>query len=129
MFPEGLIEETKRSLALLFPDSEETRKWFKKQAFLSETDIDDNIVHCGYLKAEDRRIDNFKFWRHRLVILKRIFDDSEPSTWHQWWYDRRRGVQRYTFLLAAVALALTVLFSLVQCVVGALQVYKAYHPS
>ena len=130
MFPEGLIAETERTLALLFPQQDpKTGQWFKKQAFQSRLDI--NAINCGQLRAEDRQINAFIFWRDRLVILKQLFDesDSEPSTWSQWWYDRRKGVPRYPFLLTAMALALTLLFGLIQCLEGALQVYKAYHPS
>jgi hypothetical protein len=91
--------------------------------------LDINVITCGHLRAEDRQIDEFRFWRDRLVILKQVFDEAEPSTWAQWWYDRRRGLQRYPFLLAAAALAMTLLLGLIQCVEGALQVYKAFRPS
>lgn len=91
--------------------------------------LDLDAAKCGLLRPEDRHIDAFEFWRDRLVILKHVFDEAEPNSWSQWWYDRRKGVQRYPFLVAAVALALTVVFGLIQCLEGALQVYKAYHPS
>ena len=128
MYPAGLIEETLRTLALLFPQlDKDTRTWFKRA--VSSTNIDFNAIRCGQLRAEDRHIDQFKFWRDRLVVLKQVFDEAEPATWSQWWYDRRKGVRRYPFLLAAAALALTLLFGLIICVEGGLQVYKAYYPS
>ena len=128
MFPAGLIEETLRTLALLFPQSDkDTKRWFKRN--VSSAKVDFNAIRCGQLRAEDRHIDQFKFWRDRLVVLKQVFDEAEPATWSQWWYDRRKGVQRYPFLLAAAALALTLLFGLITCVEGGLQVYKAYYPS
>ena len=85
-------------------------------------------MQCAYLRAEDRQIENFKFWHDRIVILKQFFDEAEPSTLAQWWYDRRRGVQWYTFWVAALILILTIFFGLVQSVEGALQVYKAFNP-
>lgn len=62
------------------------------------------------------------------MILKQIFDEKEPNTWLQWWHDKRRGLHRYPFLLAAAALALTIIVGIVQCVEGAIQVYKAFRP-
>lgn len=86
-------------------------------------------TRCGHLKASDRQIEIFTFWHDRLVILKQIFDEAEPSTISEWWYDRRKGVQWYIFWVAAMVLALTVFFGAVQCVEGGLQVYKAYYPT
>lgn len=90
--------------------------------------LDINACRCGQLRAEDRQIDEFKYWRDRLVILKQVFDEAEPTSWSQWWYDRRKGMQRYPFLIAAAALALTLVIGLVQCIEGGLQVYKTFHP-
>jgi hypothetical protein len=39
-----------------------------------------------------------------------------------------RGLQRYHFLLAASALMLSLFISLLQWVMGGVQVYKAYYP-
>jgi hypothetical protein len=47
---------------------------------------------------------------------------------YQWWYDRRRRVQWYTFWVAALVLFLTVFFGLIQCVEGGLQAWKAFNP-
>lgn len=77
---------------------------------------------------EDRQIENFVFWHDRLVILKGFFDEAEPSTLSEWWYDRRKKVQWYTFWVAAVVLILTVFFGLVQSVEGGMQVWKAFNP-
>lgn len=127
LLPEGLAEETLQTLALLFPmTNPETRKWFENIA--TTQNIDKKAIRCGRLRIEDRRIKAFKFWHDRLVVLKQLFDEAEPSTISQWWCDRRRRVQWYTFWVAALVLALTVFFGVVQSVEGALQVYKAYHP-
>ncbi|KAE8441857.1 hypothetical protein EG329_004212 [Mollisiaceae sp. DMI_Dod_QoI] len=127
LFPPGLIDETIQTLKLLFPGTDrETRKWFRRVS--TQHGLDKKVLKCGRLRAEDRRIENFHFWHDRLVILKQIFDEAEPDTLSQWWYDRRKRVQWYTFWVAAWVLALTILFGLTQCVEGALQVYKAFNP-
>jgi len=64
-----------------------------------------------------------------VVILKQVFDESRPSTLLQWWNDRRNGVQWYTFWVAILVLLFTMFFGMVQSIEGALQVYKAYHPT
>ena len=91
--------------------------------------MDSRAVKCGRLKTEDRQMEKFKFWHERLVVLKQFYDEAEPSTLSQWWFDRRKRVQWYTFWVAALVLALTVFFGLVQCVEGGLQTYKAFYPS
>jgi uncharacterized membrane protein YkvA (DUF1232 family) len=81
------------------------------------------------LKAEERQIDQFKYWHDRLVILKQVFDEAEPSNFTQWWRDRRRHVQWYTFWVAVLVLMWTVVFGLIQCIEGALQVWLAFKAS
>jgi hypothetical protein len=127
VFPDGLLEETLRTLALLLPQHDtSTRKWYQRH--YSKLSLDNTAIKCGQLNSEDRQIERFRFWHDRLVILKQVFDDTEPSTVKQWWRDRRKRVQWYTFWVAAMVLALTVLFGVVQCVEGGLQAWKAYHP-
>jgi hypothetical protein len=90
--------------------------------------LDSKVLRCGRLRAEDRRIENFGFWHDRLVILKQVFDEAEPSTLYQWWFDRRKRVRWYTFWVAVLVLFLTILFKIIQCVEGGLQMYKAFDP-
>ena len=92
----------------------------------SAQSLDFKANQCGQLRAEARQIDEFKFWRRRIVLLKQVFDEAEPTTWRQWWYDRRRSVHRYPLMIAAAALMLNLLLGLTQCGLGALQVYAAY---
>ena len=71
VFPEGLISETLRTLALLLPTHDSaTRKWFLPH--LTKFRLDPAALTCGQLKLEDRQIDHFKFWHDRLVVLKSI---------------------------------------------------------
>ncbi|KAK7949169.1 uncharacterized protein PG986_010055 [Apiospora aurea] len=126
---DGLINETLRTLALLFPEAQFGRKRTRGGKWLGrkrEVDwvLDARLAHCGNLQIE-----HFTYWRDRLVILKQAYDDATPRTLSQWWHDRRNGVQWYTFWVAILVLLLTTLLGLVQCVESALQVYKACFPS
>lgn len=58
-------------------------------------------------------------------MLKQVFDEAQPKTLTQWWYDRRNGVQWYTFWVAAFVLLLTIVFGLIQSIEGAIQVYAS----
>ncbi|KAI0474843.1 hypothetical protein F4859DRAFT_80822 [Xylaria cf. heliscus] len=139
LFPDGLVDETLRTLALLFPQSEfgsSTRNsnnksaWFQKLCLASSPClIDSRVVKGGNLRAEERQIERFRFWRDRLIILKQIYDDATPKTIRQWWHDRRNGERWFTFWVAALVLMITIMLGLVQCIESALQVYKAYYPT
>lgn len=125
LLPQGLVEETLRTLALLFPGNElPLRTWYRN--FVVPLALDPESVSCGYLKTDDRQIEKFTFWHDRLVVLKQVFDEATPKTFAQWWYDRRNGVQWYTFWVAIAVFMMTLFFGLVQSIEGALQVYLAY---
>ncbi|KAF1943745.1 hypothetical protein EJ02DRAFT_432910 [Clathrospora elynae] len=125
IFPDGLIEETLRTLALLFPQSDlAIRDWYRRLS--TSLDLDPQLVLCGHLKTDDRQIEKFTHWHDRIVVLKQVFDEATPRTLLQWWHDRRNGVQWYTFWVAIVVLALTLFFGLIQSVEGALQVYGTF---
>ena len=90
--------------------------------------LDLRLIGIGNLKAEKRQIENFRYWRDRLVILKEVYDDARPDTLSQWWHDRRNGSQWYPFWIAlwvAVLTILTIIIGVVQCVESGLQVYLA----
>jgi len=124
LLPDGLAEETMRTLALLCPTCDvETKQWMSGPR---HEGLDKRISQCGRLKTDNRRVDRFVFWRDRLVMLKQAFDEAQPKTIRQWWYDSRNGVQWYTFWVAVLVLLLTVVFGLVQSIEGALQVYVSF---
>ncbi|OTB05095.1 hypothetical protein M426DRAFT_73035 [Hypoxylon sp. CI-4A] len=114
LFPEGLVDETLRTLALLFPQP---------------CTVDPRIALCGNLQAEDRQIERFSFWRDRLIVLKQTYDDATPATLSQWWHDRRNGERWYTFWVAILVLIITTTLGVIQCIESGLQVYKAYFPT
>ncbi|KAG0644971.1 hypothetical protein D0Z07_9312 [Hyphodiscus hymeniophilus] len=114
-FPAGLIDETSRTLSLLLPQYDvKSRKWFRIHK--NKWYLDENAASCGHLTTEQRQIENFVFWHDRLTILKQVFDEAEPSSISQWWCDRRRRVQWYTFWVAAIVLGLTIFFGMIQCI-------------
>jgi len=124
---DDLIKETLKTLALLLPESDKSiKRWFVNKK--SKHFLDPTARECGNLNAEQRKINNFKYWRERLIILKTVFDESEPKSLKQWWNDRRFGERWYTFWIAATVILLTLFFGLVQSIEGAIQVFKAYHP-
>jgi len=115
-----------RTIALLLPSTDKgVKNWYRKQQLLYR--LDSQATKRPIPGIEGRQIDKFYFWRERLVILKQAFDEAEPYTISQWWYDRRRGPQWYTFWVAIVVLVLTVFFGLAQTIEGAVQVYLAWH--
>ncbi|KAH7156050.1 hypothetical protein EDB81DRAFT_645679, partial [Dactylonectria macrodidyma] len=133
LLPTGLAEETLRTLALLFPQSitqgargSKTTKlsWFRRPRDRAACTVDERLGRCGNLHAEARELKNFKFWRDRIVILKQVYDEASPRTLSQFWYDRRNGVQWYTFWAALLVLFFTVVFGVLQCVEGG---YEAWH--
>ncbi|KAH3954852.1 hypothetical protein HBI81_077310 [Parastagonospora nodorum] len=128
MFPPGLIAETIRTLALIFPRHDKQTKRMLQVVCPSEL-VDRRLQRLQKLHLDDRQIETFKFWRDRLIILKQAFDDSRPAKLSQWWYDRRDGHVWYTFWVAVLVLLLTVFFGIIQSIEGALQVYKAYNPT
>lgn len=130
IFPPDLITETLQTLALLLPEHDkEVKKWFRtheaKIHKRHKLPLDTSARECGQLKADERQIGQFRYWHDRLVILKQVFDEAEPRNIKQWWCDRRRHVQWYTFWVAALVLALTIIFGLIQCIEGGLQVWLA----
>ncbi|KUJ15717.1 uncharacterized protein LY89DRAFT_564138, partial [Mollisia scopiformis] len=125
LFPAEFVEETLRTLALLFAQGDrDTQKWYYKQDDPEE--LDPGVLRCGHLRDDYRQIEKYMFWHDRLVILKEAFDGSQPKNVSQLWNDRREGNQWYALW---VAIGITLFFGLVQSIEGLLQVYKAYYPS
>lgn len=138
VLPEGLAEETLRTLAILFPQSDycgslrstgNKRAWLRRLRAHSLCEMDRRLTWCGTPGMDDRQPARFRFWRDRLVVVEEVYDQSTPDSFPQWWHDRRNGVQWHNFWVAMVVLGLTALFGMIQCVLAAIQVHKAYHPS
>jgi hypothetical protein len=133
MYPPHFIDETLRTLKLLFPRyNPATKKWYQKVVAESAYGLDNRLIWIGKINAEERQIDNFSYWHDRLVILKEIFDEALPDTLSQFWHDRRNRPLWYAFWVALGALILailTIVLAVVQCVEGGLQVFLALRPT
>lgn len=68
---------------------------------------------------------NYQYWHERLLAIQTKYNQSTPSSLRQYWYDRRNEVQWATFwmgLLVVILTVVTVVFGIIQCVTGILQV-------
>ncbi|OQV06069.1 hypothetical protein CLAIMM_10701 [Cladophialophora immunda] len=124
MLPAGFVEETRRTLALMLPSADQnTQAWLEKQK--RKRKLDPRCGSCPHVKASQRHTRDFDFWRDRIVVAKEVFDEHQPKGILQVWRDNRNQVQWWTFWIAIILFILTI----IACVEGALQVYKAYRPS
>ncbi|KAL2356585.1 hypothetical protein BJ546DRAFT_838594 [Cryomyces antarcticus] len=121
ILPKDFLDETMQTIALLLPSADlGCASWLRQ--VLKGGDLDPQIRG---LKTASRDISSYKYWRDRLLILEESFDQSEPGNISQWWHDRRKKVQWYTFWVAILVLVLTIVFGLIQSVTGILQVWAA----
>lgn len=128
MYPEGLLEETRRTLAIFFPRNDpQSQKWFER-AVKAADGVLDKSASAQSLGSRGREIESYEFWHHRLSAVAAFFDSAEPRGFKAWWFDRRRGVQWINFWIAVTILLLTIFFGLVSSVTGILQVYFASRP-
>ncbi|KAE8442631.1 hypothetical protein EG329_002988 [Mollisiaceae sp. DMI_Dod_QoI] len=119
-----LIEETINTMSLLLPQNDEaSNRWFEKKR--RTFGLDPSAATNGHLNSASRRIDKFNYWGDRLSILKQAFDESEPKSVAQWWYDDRKRVQWYTFWIAALVLLLTIVFGSIQSVCSIIQAWAS----
>jgi hypothetical protein len=124
IFPDNFLDETRRTLSLMLPVADRASlKWFnsKQRRF----GLDPAAGDCQHLRATQRNIQDFDFWRDRLIVAREAFDLSQPRGLLYFWRDDRNKVQWWTFWIAITVFLLT----LVGVIESALQVYKAYHPS
>jgi len=105
IFPKALLEETLKTLDLLFPSDKKTQNLLldEKQPFF-------RTHNPGSPRATD--FGDFAYWRHRLVVLHDAFTEP-PTSFHQMWYDRRNPMQWWTFWLAAIITLLTAVFGII----------------
>jgi len=96
------IQSLRKSLELIFVRSDiEARDNFR-YAVRNIMDVSPRYA-AGY-----RRLDEYKYFRDRLLILYREVYKSQPETWHQLVRDDRNPQQYWTFWLALWILFLTV---------------------
>ena len=128
VLPDRLLLETLQTLALLIPRANRKCKhWFERIHSQGEAEIDKAAGDVELLHWA-RSPEKYQYWGQRLIMIKDAYDASEPKDLGQWWHDRRRKVQWYTFWVAILVLVLTIVFGLIQSVTGVMQVYYATHP-
>jgi hypothetical protein len=128
LFPEGFIDETLRTLSILFPAHDRlTENWFSKIALLHS--LDQRAMRCKRVEPNHRRIETFTFWRDRMIILKEVFEESTPKTVSQLWSDRRSPTQWWTFWIVLILSSLSVFLGLVQVVLSAAQLRNSTRTS
>lgn len=124
LLPTALVDETIRSISLLIPPVlGEPNPWFQQQRKKSLIDAQAGV--CDRLNSSERQIENFAYWRDRLVLLKRTFDDAEPRKISQLWWDDRKKTQWFTFWVAVLVFIMTLFFGVVQSVAGIVQAWAS----
>lgn len=124
LLPKDLVDETIRSISLLIPPVlGEPNPWFQQQR--KKNLIDAQAGVCNRLNSSQRQIENFVYWRDRLVLLKRTFDDAEPRNISQLWWDDRKKTQWFTFWVAVLVFFMTLFFGVVQSVAGIVQAWAS----
>jgi len=120
LFPEGFIQETLQTLALLFPHNRWHRpsvKWYKDAAGAAGG-ADDAVLDCG---KWPRDVNKYDFWHDRLVTLKNTYDYAK----NQYQYDQHRYAEWFALW---VVVGVTIVFGVVQTVLGVLQLKVSYPP-
>ncbi|KAL8840478.1 MAG: hypothetical protein Q9176_003804 [Flavoplaca citrina] len=121
---QDLADETVRTIALLIPPSlGAASPWFKQQQ--QEHCLDSEAGICDRLNSSERQIDKFHYWRERLVLLKRTYDDAEPKSLSQLWWDDRKKTQWFTFWVAVLVFVMTVFFGVIQSVASIVQAWAS----
>ena len=124
LLPKVLVDETIRSISLLVPPVlGEPNPWFQQQRKKSLIDAQAGV--CDRLNSSERQIEQFMYWRDRLVLLKRTFDDAEPRNISQLWWDDRKKTQWFTFWVAVLVFIMTVFFGVIQSVAGIVQAWAS----
>ncbi|KAL8904120.1 MAG: hypothetical protein Q9171_007164 [Xanthocarpia ochracea] len=128
-YPKDLLQETLRTISLLLPPVlGEPSPWFRREQ--SKNRLDANLGIGTRLNSSERQIAQFKYWRDRLVLLKRTFDEAEPRTISQLYHDDRRKTQWFTFWVAVLVFVVTVFFGVIQSIASIVQAWasvKALH--
>jgi hypothetical protein len=136
LFSDGFVSETLDTLTLLFPSTDtKTTRWVESEC---KTDIQQGIVDIalltiGSFKAShsSRQLEHFQFWRERMEMLNEAVDKATPAREVAFKALRnyKQGDRWFNSWVAIIAISLTLFSRLVQSIEGAIQVYKAYHPT
>lgn len=125
----GFLEETERTLALLFDPADKST--MKRTRRIERRDAADLEAAMKSVVDLDERLDlrNYPFWQERLLAIQQVYDEAQPKTMKQWFFDDRNRINWATFWTAITVFILTVVFGVVSSVTGVMQVYIAFNPS
>jgi hypothetical protein len=128
-YPPGFLEETERTLALLFDPAD--KGTLKRTRRIERRDAADLEAAMKSVVDLDERLDlrNYPFWQERLLAIQQVYDEAQPKTMKQWFFDDRNRINWATFWTAITVFILTVVFGVISSVTGAMQVYIALNPS
>jgi hypothetical protein len=121
-YPEGLLEETMETVRIL--TGHDNVQTVNERLTNHNTGEDD--LEMGLSEPPSLDLDDYFFWRDRLVTLHEANRKAKPTSLKQWWHDRRDSTQWTTFWLAVVAILLMLLFGLIQSIAGIIQAVGTY---
>ncbi|KAK0741533.1 hypothetical protein B0T18DRAFT_420321 [Schizothecium vesticola] len=110
-----LVNETIMTLNMLFPqwDPATQRLLAKHGQVFHDT--------APFFGPQRLNLDDFAFWKVRLVEIYEEIYLAPPDSWRQLWVDRRNPHQYYTFWIALIVLGL----SLLSCAASILQAWAS----
>jgi hypothetical protein len=123
IYPEGLLEETMETVKILNASD----GFQRLNRGLVDWNNAEGDIEMGFGEPPSLEVDEYHFWRARLVTLHEAYRKAKPTSLKQWWHDRRDSSQWTTFWLAVVAILLTLLFGLIQSISGIIQAIATYH--
>jgi hypothetical protein len=125
-YPPGFLQETERTLALLFdPLGSDTSKRTRRIERKNQVDLEAAI---NALVDSEIRLDlrKYRYWQEHLREIRKVYEDAQPKTLRQWWFDRRNRFNWATFWTAIVVFCITLVFGLISSVTGIMQAYAAF---
>ncbi|KAL8747135.1 MAG: hypothetical protein Q9190_000958 [Brigantiaea leucoxantha] len=123
-FSPTFVDETLRTISLLIPPIlGAPNPWFQSEQ--ERWRLDQEAGLCDRLNSSERQIDRFYYWRDRLVLVKRTFDEAEPRSVKQLWWDDRRKSQWFTFWVAVLVFVTTVFFGVIQSIASIVQAWAS----
>ena len=125
-YPPGFLQETERTLALLFdPVGNETSKRTRRIERKNHVDLE-AAIHS--LITSDARLDlrTYPYWQEHLREICKVYEEAQPKSLRQWWFDRRNRFNWATLWAAIVVFCLTLIFGVISSITGIMQVYASF---
>lgn len=126
LYPRGFLQETERTLALLFdPLGDNTSKRTRRIERRNHVDLEARI-HSLINSEALLDIRTYPYWQERLRRICMVYEDAQPKNIRQWWFDRRNRFNWATFWAAFVVFCLTLVFGIISSITGIMQVYASF---